>query len=158
MVKFLQPSSDVAVNPLTNEKLSSSDVINIAPNVRTPIIKFRVPDRVSWILEDDPALVLELYDSNGNKLPDSAYVVISAKSPGEIADQPIGEKDIRVYNSLTTVEQESTEYESAVRFPTKGEVSFIPKDELIVSILSNAATSVDWSKSYIKIKVEEKSF
>lgn len=158
-VKVLSKLSSEAKNPVNNyADLNTSDTITLVPGAVIPVIAWKVPDRINWFLPEDPKVQMKLKDDAGNDLPDDTKVILSAKSPADVDDVPLGDTEYRIFAELSLAEQRNSQYADACLINTDSDHSFAPGEYIIIKIklpTTASVTTFSWANSVFTMNVLE---
>jgi len=114
------------------------------------------PDKKNFKLRDKELLVMDLRDSNNDKIEPSARIEISGQTPTQRNPREIDEKSYRPYNLLDMDQQYKKDNQGQLKIRVDGNIDFIEGHKIKIRLESD--NQVDWDNSEIEFEVKEEPY
>lgn len=114
------------------------------------------PDKKNFKLRNKELLVMDLRDSDNNKIEPSARIEIAGQKPTQRNPREIDEKSYRPYNLLEMDQQYQRDNQGQLKIAVDGNIDFI--EGHMIKIRLESDNVVDWDNSEIEFEVKEEPY
>lgn len=131
---------------------------NVVDNM-TDIFVAKTPDKKNFRLDDGTLLVMDLYDTNGDKIAGNAEIEIAGQKPTQRNPREIDEKPYRPYNQIPVSSQYDSNNQSQLKIDIdSGHIDFIEGHTIRIRL--KADTQVDWTNpdTVLEFEVVEEAY
>ncbi|WP_457638430.1 hypothetical protein [Oceanithermus sp.] len=140
--------------------LHTSEEANIigpgVANRKVSVLKFTVPEGATWLLRNGAQLVMKLFDSAGNEIPNNSFVYIYKRRKGEDGEVFLTKQSYAPFFDLTPGEQRNDKYakQTRVDLGVMDGARFTEGDAIEIWVESPAAVDLTHANTRFELTVE----